>query len=330
MTDQAKDSFIVIPGQPDKVVLLSADSALAQTWENCLSLGHCMEPTICPGDRLQIDPLDEIKPGFVVTFTWRDRLLAHRVTKVSGGLFWASGDNSLEEEGPISIEAAIGRVVACRRDGKWRSLKGRSRRIGGLVYNRGLKQLRRAVKRWPFLNELFKRGHHDAGVANRMLSGLARLSIGEVTIQEVTNPDRILGVYLSANMSDRTILAADLQGDQEPAGLRLFSALSSRIGPVGSVLLHGPGQKQSRPGFVSGMNVNPIARYLQVGTMLLARLEDAGRRAGLKKLEARLPPADKYILSVFEWQGFERVKNKKRAKQKEAHGDEQHLFEKYL
>ncbi len=82
-------------------------------------VGHSMEPTLTPGDRLLVVRLGAPRPGDVVAVTdprRPDRLLVKRVVAVLGGEVVVRGDrpdHSTDSRsfGPVPRSSVIGRVV---------------------------------------------------------------------------------------------------------------------------------------------------------------------------------------------------------------------------
>jgi Peptidase S24-like len=114
--------------------------------------GFSMSPFIKDGDVLTIAPVQGSAPGFgdVVVFTHphTGKLIIHRIIGKKASSFLAKGDNALEEDGPISRAAILGRVAKVERNGKEPLLGiGLDRFIIAFVTRNGL---------LPFLNPLWR------------------------------------------------------------------------------------------------------------------------------------------------------------------------------
>ncbi|MFL5616588.1 MAG: S24 family peptidase [Gemmatimonadaceae bacterium] len=80
--------------------------------------GWSMHPTIKPGERVLLQPLNrEPKPGDVVAFRMGTAILVHRVIDVSGPRLHTRGDGSLVCDKPILSSRVLAFAGAVERDG---------------------------------------------------------------------------------------------------------------------------------------------------------------------------------------------------------------------
>jgi signal peptidase I len=129
--------------------------------------GCSMYPFIKDGDVAQITPISmpEAKVGDVIFFRSGDRLLAHRVIRRiregEGLRLVTRGDNSCQEDSPVSTEAdLVGRVEVVYRDERDIGLdRGFSRFLGHLVARSGFAHFCiRGLNRLGWLLVRFRRG----------------------------------------------------------------------------------------------------------------------------------------------------------------------------
>jgi signal peptidase I len=93
--------------------------------------GWSMAPSLRPGDRLRVAPLDG-KParGDIVVARRGPRLVTHRLVTLDGRGAVTRGDACTADDPPIDVAALVGRVVEVRR-ASWlsRVVRGLRRRV---------------------------------------------------------------------------------------------------------------------------------------------------------------------------------------------------------
>lgn len=88
--------------------------------------GYSMFPTLKPGDKVVIKPLDKgefPKPGQVVIYELNNVFVMHRLIEITEGsagdqLFITRGDSGMEYDKPWQQQQVIGVVISYKRDGK--------------------------------------------------------------------------------------------------------------------------------------------------------------------------------------------------------------------
>lgn len=101
--------------------------------------GLSMAPSFCSGDVVEVLPCDpsEIRKGDVIAFRppGQDRCFVHRVVSTGPGGIRTRGDSlDSDDSWPLGGEHILGRVVACRREGRRRPVRGGlAGRIGFLL-----------------------------------------------------------------------------------------------------------------------------------------------------------------------------------------------------
>jgi len=108
--------------------------------------GASMRPFIRDGDVLDVRPVDvrRLRRGDVVLFRdGEDRLLAHRVVRVSRAGLATQGDALARSDGVIEYDRLLGRVCSVERGGRQIAVGGRWRRWSALLFL-GFRRARRA------------------------------------------------------------------------------------------------------------------------------------------------------------------------------------------
>ena len=70
-----------------------------------------MMPVIRPGDTVLIRPLSACRTGQVVVVARGDRLVTHRVVRVTGGTVVCRGDSLVHADPPVPVDRVLGEVV---------------------------------------------------------------------------------------------------------------------------------------------------------------------------------------------------------------------------
>jgi hypothetical protein len=84
-----------------------------------------MRPTLPPGASVRVDPAARApRRGDLVVFRQADYLVVHRFLGTAGAYLRARGDAARPLDPPVPPEHVLGVVVAVRRGGEWRSLRG--------------------------------------------------------------------------------------------------------------------------------------------------------------------------------------------------------------
>lgn len=109
-------------------------SAVAHLWRNQGRIletsfgGTSMLPSITPGDVLRITCGAPFTNGDVVVYVREDRVVVHRVIRVSQTAVWTCGDANLLPDPPVDAAGILGRVTSSRTAGQWHEVApGRSR-----------------------------------------------------------------------------------------------------------------------------------------------------------------------------------------------------------
>lgn len=85
--------------------------------------GQSMRPLLRAGDSVLVaHRRDGIRPGDVVVFRHKGRLVAHRVLRIADGnggrVLITKGDSVRRSDAPVPAQEIVGRVVAIQRDGR--------------------------------------------------------------------------------------------------------------------------------------------------------------------------------------------------------------------
>ena len=103
------------------VALEGWEQAGAQHWVPIE--GQSMRPLLRAGDSVLVaHRRDGIRPGDVVVFRQKGRLVAHRVLRIANGdagrILLTKGDSVHRSDAPVSAQEIVGRVVSIQRDGR--------------------------------------------------------------------------------------------------------------------------------------------------------------------------------------------------------------------
>ncbi len=269
-------------GLEDDEVLTPADFAKP---EGFFSLGSCMEPTLMPGDRLRVQEVAAVEVGWIVAFRWGPDVLVHRVVRVAGGSFWASGDSSLETQGPVLPGALIGRVVAFRRDGEWRSIEGLRWELKGLWYGSVVKSLRRLDRRKPGLRSWFEGEVLGNPLARRVLSPLMGVLLGRVDYSEEQDWQRAVAFLGSGDFRLSQDLLTWVREGREAGEIRVWVANSSRLGRIGRLSVCKLDTDDGvSTALIFSHSLRPLVRGVGIGSKLLLAAEGQAVLDGYRRV----------------------------------------------
>ena len=107
-------------------------------WVWAIVCGHSMVPTLRHGDLVRVAPIVDIRPGDVVVFVHRGRILQHRVLSVSGDGVLCRGDNMPSADAPVPRAAVLGKSIEVAGrgrvpDGPWALVSARRRHVWNWV-----------------------------------------------------------------------------------------------------------------------------------------------------------------------------------------------------
>jgi signal peptidase I len=74
-----------------------------------------MYPTILKGDRLIMDPPDQVQPGDIVVFPFMDTLVCHRVIGIENDIVHTQGDSVDTQDRPVRMQEVLGKVATILR-----------------------------------------------------------------------------------------------------------------------------------------------------------------------------------------------------------------------
>jgi hypothetical protein len=120
-------------------------------------LGGSMVPFIRPEDVVTIVPGKQCRTGDVVLVHRGEALLLHRVVGIFSGRIFTKGDALSRLDLQVDSRDILGRAVRLERQGQCRSLESLSSRLLGLAFNLAFSWLPGLVKRWLFLQKLWRR-----------------------------------------------------------------------------------------------------------------------------------------------------------------------------
>jgi hypothetical protein len=108
-----------------------------------LARGWSMFPSIWPGARLEIKPIDcsELCVGMVVAFERAEQIVVHRVIDIDQQFFQTQGDSLLQADERCDYSALIGVVVCVNDKGQHRALRKRRRAKMAILTNNMFKHL---------------------------------------------------------------------------------------------------------------------------------------------------------------------------------------------
>lgn len=87
----------------------------------CLKVtGASMIPAIWPGDIITVRRHEKgaLRRGQIVLYSQERRLVAHRITYISGDFFTTRGDALLRDDPPINESDIVGQIVSLVRNGR--------------------------------------------------------------------------------------------------------------------------------------------------------------------------------------------------------------------
>ncbi|MBN2495833.1 MAG: S24/S26 family peptidase [Deltaproteobacteria bacterium] len=282
----AREPFVILP---DEAGVLLSDPGLLQLADELIAVGACMEPELLCGDRLELERVERVEPGWIAVFEWQGRLYAHRVTRVRGRRFWASGDSHRGEQGPVDMAALRGRVVAVRRDGERQRIASG---LAGRIRGGPIKELRMLVQRHASLRRLAEKI-----LGSPVIQIGLRACLGGVRIQAERDPDRLLAMATSAGFR--------LSEDRVREGqIRACSACARRASRLGWIV----GCEIEPDAIAARLFVRPLARGLGLQPQLVSRLEEVAQHAGRGYLLLASPTPGYRPLREAErrkWQGLD-------------------------
>jgi len=108
--------------------------------------GYSMFPTLRPGDRVFVKPIDKgeyPKPGSVVVYDNNGALVMHRLIKIIAGndgepIFITRGDSVIEKDKPWPVQKLAGKVLTYKRDEKEHSIRSYIPGVWRYKYNQRL------------------------------------------------------------------------------------------------------------------------------------------------------------------------------------------------
>ena len=77
-----------------------------------------MNPTLQPGDRLELEPAHALKTGDVIVFRQQTLFVCHRIERVEHQRLYTRGDAGGGPAEAIHVSDVVGRVTALERDGR--------------------------------------------------------------------------------------------------------------------------------------------------------------------------------------------------------------------
>lgn len=298
--------FVITCGDQEGADLLRKHLESRGGQGSIVGIGHSMEPTLHAGDRVHIKEVSgAVRRGWILVFTWRGRVLTHRVVRIQKRMFWARGDACAEVEGPVSMENVIGRVVAYCRDGKWRQIDGFREQVLGLVVNYMFSSLRRMSQQWPGIRRLVELEVLGGVFARRVLGSLGHWIYGNILLEEDRSRERVIGALVSDSIPLTQRMVIDVEDQINSGNARLIVARSSRFGRIGTVFLGGMAWKgNSTAGYVTALRVSLGVRGMGIGRMLLSSVEETARRDGLSRLVAMVDSDNIRSMAMFRSKGY--------------------------
>jgi len=95
-----------------------------------------MSPTLENGDRLEVERDSEVAVGDLAVFLGHEKLVAHRVVKITGQQLWVRGDNLSGSPEVVPASGVLGKVaVIHRRDGRTIDLASTGQRVWKKTWN---------------------------------------------------------------------------------------------------------------------------------------------------------------------------------------------------
>ncbi|MBI5653986.1 MAG: signal peptidase I [Chloroflexi bacterium] len=98
-------------------------------------VGASMLPLLRAGDRVIVEPRQQIQPGAIVVFQQGDQLIAHRVLRIEDRagqvVLTTKGDATWHLDPPVRADAILGCAVAIERGARVLSLDTRAARVIG-------------------------------------------------------------------------------------------------------------------------------------------------------------------------------------------------------
>ena len=275
--------------------------------------GRCMSPFLEPGDELVLDNNPgAVRPGWIVTFRWNDRLLTHRAIKTSGDRFWARGDNSEGIQGPLGTEDLVGRVVAVVRNGRRTDLSTERQRLLGLARNYGMAWVRQIARKHPGLRRFVEVDLLASMTARSIQRRLLGALLGEVSVREVKEKTKILAGILSPTWPAEEKAVSWIERKLNRGQVRAFNAAYERhTEPVGSVVLIEDEYKSTgKIGYVGWLLVRLGFRGAGIGRKLLEEVDREARNSGMKLLWAEVMPDNTRSLGLFNSMGYQEMTSK--------------------
>jgi hypothetical protein len=116
--------------------------------------GYSMFPTLRPGDRVVVKPIDKgeyPKPGSVVVYDNSGVLVMHRLIKIIAGtedkpIFITRGDSGIEKDKPWHMQQLAGTALTYNRDDKEHSIRSYIPSVCRYKYNQRLLWLHNRIR----------------------------------------------------------------------------------------------------------------------------------------------------------------------------------------
>jgi L-amino acid N-acyltransferase YncA len=279
-----------------------------------ISSGRCMSPLFLPGDKLKLEPVGNrrIKKGWVVVYNSNGKYFAHRVTRVRSKFFWARGDNTLREDGPLCPKSLVGRVVSVERDGVQTQPWGLAHPRLGLVRADLVKAMHLARIHLPRLDRLAEKHVFRRRFFLMPFGCIAGCWLGEMNVEIDESKERMLGEMLSHGISSNEVITTDLERSIKEREASLLVMRDRKGRKVGMLVLYQPGEdSQGDCALVFSIWLPFWLRGIGLGSELLEAAIAESRRRGYEKIGAAVPPDKGSFLGLFYKVGFRKVSNQK-------------------
>ncbi len=268
-----------------------------------------MAPLFLPGDKLRLEAVgSHVERGWVVVYSSRGEFQAHRVTRVRGEEFWARGDNMINEDGPLGLEAVVGRVMSVERDGKLSQPWGLEWPRLGLGRAEVLKNLRLARAKWPRLARIAERRILGHRLVRWPIQRFFRHWLGNIEIEVEELEERTLAEMLSQENSRSEDMLQILERQLRGGEIALLVLRDQRRRKQGLLVLR-PASDRSVDDCASVFSIwIPFwLRGIGLGSKLVsAAMGEAGRR-GYKRIGGAIGPENTRCLGMFHTAGFREV-----------------------
>ncbi len=109
-TTRALFSTNELPWEIHQPVLMTLVNPRVISWS--------MNPTLQPGDRLELEPAPALHIGDVIVFRQETLFVCHRIERIEHQRLYTRGDAGAGPAEAIDVSAVVGRVTALERDGQ--------------------------------------------------------------------------------------------------------------------------------------------------------------------------------------------------------------------